>query len=129
MNNNMNISHRNVALPSLVAGCLIAAVSYTLGDRGFALGLLFSLPLALLNFKAIDKVLQLAFGFSMPEVIRVVAFFLYHMRFAALVIIMFLVIPKTGFSFGVGTFVGFLIAKISLGGEIIRTGDEGSMSH
>ncbi len=122
----MAVSHRNVALMGLAAGGLIALVSYIVGNSGFAFGLLFSLPLALLNFKAIDKILQFAFGFSMPEIVKVVAFVLYHLRFAVLVIILFLVIPKTGFSFGIGTFFGFLIAKIALGGEIIRKKDDGS---
>lgn len=116
----MAVSHRNIALTGLVAGCLIALTGYMLGYSGFALGLLFSLPLAVLNFKAIDKTLQFAFSFKMTGIIKVVAFVLYHLRFAALVIIMFLVLRKTDFSFGVGTFVGFLIAKIALGGEILR---------
>lgn len=124
----MDVSHRKIALTGFVVGCLIALTGLILGYPNFALGLLFSLPLAVLNFKAIDKTLQFAFSFSMPGVIKAVAFALYNLRFAALIIIMFWVITKMDFSFGVGTFAGFLIAKVALGGEILRQEKQNSES-
>lgn len=114
------ILHRNTILPGLTLGFLVALVGYVMGHEGFAFGLLFSLPLAIINLKAIDKILMFAFGLSVPELVRAVAFVVYHLRFLLLVLMMYLVIPKAGYDFAIGTFSGFLLAKITLGTEILK---------
>lgn len=113
------VLNSNTVLPGLFIGFLVALVGYVVGHSGFALGLLFSLPIAILNLKAIDKILMLAFGLEVPELVRAVAFVVYHLRFLLLVVIMYMVIPKAGYGFAIGTFSGFLIAKIALAAEIL----------
>ena len=111
---------RSTLLPGLVIGALVAMVGYMIGQGGFVYGLFFSLPIAILNFKAIDKILMFAFGLAVPQLVRAVAFVVYHLRFLLLVVIMYLVIPTAGYSFAVGTFGGFLISKIVLAAEILK---------
>lgn len=117
---NGTILHRNIILPSLIIGFLVALIGYVMGQEGFALGLLFSLPLAIVNLKAIDKTLMFAFGLSVPELARAFAFVVYHLRFLILVMIMYMVIPTADYGFAVGTFIGFLVAKIALGAQILK---------
>lgn len=115
-----NISQANIALGSLVLGTITVTAFYLIGSEWLASGTVFGIALMLLNWKALDKVLLIAFRFTSPMVMKLISFFLYHIRFLLVVFIMFLVIPKTNLYFGIGSFIGFIIPKVVLGIIILK---------
>lgn len=124
MNKDSPVSQVKVALWSLGLGLSIGAFIHIMGYRWLLLGMFFGLSLILLSWIALDKTLIMAFNFSSPYVMKMAAFMLYHVRFSALVLVMFLVITKTNLYFGIGTFFGFLIPKLVLGAILLRNRSE-----
>lgn len=111
----ISINQGKVAKWSLLAGVFAEALFYLLGYHWTALGLIFGLVLILVNWVALSEILRLALRSSSPHFIKSISFLLYHLRFFLVVLIMFIVLPKTNLYFGVGTFLGCLIPKITLG--------------
>ncbi|HWI54529.1 MAG TPA: hypothetical protein VNT57_02445 [Desulfobacteria bacterium] len=105
----------NLARRSLAAGLASSAVIYILGYPQVTLGLLFGLLLMLVNWRVLSEILRFTFRFTSLQRSKMAAFVFYHLRFWTLVLIMFVVIPKTNLYFGIGTFLGLLIPKIMMG--------------
>lgn len=124
MNKDSPVSQAKIALWSLGLGLSTGALMHIMGHRWLLLGMFFGLSLILLSWLSLDKTLIMAFNFSSPYLMKMAAFMLYHVRFSALVLIMFLVITKTNLYFGIGTFFGFLIPKLVLGVILLRNRSE-----
>lgn len=113
-----------IAKWSLAIGSILIALSYYCVDKWLAAGMVFGLVLMLTNWRVLSKIIRIAFRISSPTTSRAVAFLFYHIRFWILVLIMFLVIPKTNMYFGIGTFLGFLIPKSILGVILFKSKSE-----
>lgn len=124
MNKGSPVSQTRIVLWSLGLGLTTGGLMYIMGYRWLLLGMFFGLLINLISWIALDKTLLMAFGFSNPHLMRAASFVLYHVRFSGIVLIMFLVIPKTNLYFGVGTFLGFLIPKLVLGAILLRNRSE-----
>lgn len=112
MSDNFTIPHARVITWSLIIGGVIGICGYLLGYQWIALGMFFGLTLTLFNWRVINEI---ALNFSSSQVSKIISFLIYHLRFWVLVLILFVVIPKTNLYFGIGTFFGFSIPKLILG--------------
>lgn len=104
---------------------LIGGVAYILGARTLAQGIAFGVVVSVVNYRIVSIIIHIAFKMSSPDLAKVLSFAGYHVRFWLLVVILYLVIPRTPYFFGVGTFVGLLIPKIIMGVFVVtHTNDE-----
>lgn len=116
---------RRITLWALIASTLVGGITYICGIKQFAYGLGFGVILCVINYRVISVILDVAFRFTSPGLARVISFVSYHVRFWLIVIILYIVIPKTHYLFGVGTFAGILIPKIVMGVFVVlHTDDE-----
>jgi len=106
---------RSIAKWTVIVSLLIGGLTYILGARTFASGLAFGVVVSIVNYRIVGLIIHIAFRAASPDLAKVFSFVGYHVRFWVLVIILFLVIPRSPFFFGVGTFVGLLIPKIIMG--------------
>lgn len=116
---------RGIAKWTLLVTVLIGGVAYILGARTLAQGLAFGAVVTIVNYQIVSLIIHIAFRMASPDLAKVLSFAGYHVRFWIIVVILYLVIPRTPFYFGVGTFVGLLIPKIIMGVFVVtHTNDE-----
>ncbi len=115
---------RGITKWTFISGLLVAGVTYLLGYKLFVYGLGFGLGLMVFNYRIVGLILNKALAAAAPDMARVLSFASYHVRFWIIVILMYLVIPKAGFQFGIGTFVGFLLPKLIMGVFIVIHSDD-----
>ncbi len=116
---------RGIAKWTLVASSLLGGLTYLLGAKQFAYGLGFGVVLTIVNYKVVAVILDVAMKAASPGIARVISFVSYHVRFWLIVIILYIVIPKTHYLFGVGTFAGILLPKMIMGVFVVlHTDDE-----
>ncbi|KNZ68405.1 ATP synthase I [Thermincola ferriacetica] len=106
---------RGITKWTFIIAIFIEGITYFAGFRSFAYGLAFGVGLMILNYRVVSIILNKAFKSALPDLAKVLSFASYHIRFWIMVIIMYLVIPKAGFQFGVGSFFGILLPKIVMG--------------
>ncbi len=112
-----------IAKWSLLIGTAACLTTYFV-NYWITLGIIFGMLLMLVNWRVLSKIIRIAFNIKKQIVAKVVAFFGYHIRFWIVVLIMFLVIPKTNMYFGIGTFLGFLIPKVVMATIVIKSKTE-----
>jgi len=116
---------RKVNKWTFIIATLIGSGTYLFGLKNFTFGLGFGVLLCVINYRVISKILDIAFRMTSPDLARVLSFVSYHVRFWIIVIILYLVIPKTHYLFVVGAFVGILLPKIVMGVIVVlHTDDE-----
>ncbi len=98
---------------------LIGGLSYILGGKTFAYGLVFGVVVSIVNYRVVGIIIDIAFRATSPDLAKVLSFAGYHVRFWILVVILYLVIPRSPFYFSVGTFVGLLIPKMIMGVVVV----------
>jgi hypothetical protein len=113
-----------IAIWSAIPAVLMAAISYFLGIKLFGYGVLFGGFLSMLNLIIVGKLLDVALRKASPDLARVVSFVGYHVRFWLIVIILYLVIPRAHYLFGVGTFFGILLPKMVMGIFVVLYSDK-----
>lgn len=103
-----------IAKQSLFLGVFVSLGCYLLGYHWLMLGLLFGLTLMIFNWRVLSMQLRVVFDSSREPKEKLVSFLSYYIRFGCLVLVMFLIIPKTNLYFGIGTFFGSLIPNLFL---------------
>lgn len=104
---------------ALVFMVLFVSIAFFMGKRWAAGGSIFGSTLAILNNHAVALIFRKAFR-NKVQVSEIILFLGYHLRFAILVLALYLVIPKTNVEFGFGTFLGFFTAKIGMGVAVFQ---------
>ncbi len=115
---------RGIAKWTLIATLLIGGLTYYFGKEQFAYGLGFGVVLSIVNYKVVAVILDVAMRAASPGLARVISFVSYHVRFWLIVIVLYLVIPRTHFLVGVGTFAGILLPKMIMGVFIVKHTDD-----
>lgn len=115
---------RSIVKRTIVCGVPIAVVTYVLGYRPFVYGLIFGIAIMAFNYRILGVILDKALATAVPGMARVLSFVSYHVRFWIIVIVMYLVIPRQGFQFGIGSFVGLLLPKMMMGVVILKNSNE-----
>lgn len=115
---------RGIAIWTILASSLIGGLAYILGARALAKGLAFGVVVSIVNYRIVGIIIHIAFKMASPDLAKVLSFAGYHVRFWILVVILYLVIPRTPFYFGVGTFIGLLIPKIIMGVFVVMNTNE-----
>ncbi|MFZ5641402.1 MAG: hypothetical protein ACOY4Q_12050 [Bacillota bacterium] len=116
---------RGIAKWTLIVSVLIGGLAYILGARTFAYGLAFGVVVSIVNYRVVGLIIHIALRAASPDLAKVLSFAGYHVRFWILVVILYLVIPRAPFYFGVGTFVGILVPKMIMGVFVVmHTEDE-----
>jgi len=118
------VGQKSIARWSTMAAVGISAITFMLGKTEVAVGILFSCSLMVLNYWALSLVPRIHQRFRSPHWANVAAFTYYYMRFWLIVLILFLTIPKGGYNFGLGCFIGFIIPKIAMGAIVIANSSE-----
>lgn len=108
----------------LIITLSIGSVTYLFGAKNFTYGLGFGVVLCVINYKVIGKILDIAFRMASPDLARILSFVGYHVRFWIIVIILYLIIPKTHYLFVVGTFAGILLPKIIIVATMLLSTDD-----
>lgn len=106
---------RGTTIWTLIAAALIGGVTYFLDARQITYGLVFGVVLAVVNYRVIGAILDITIRFASPVAGKFISFLGYHVRFWIIVVLLYIVIPKTGYLFAVGTFIGFVIPKVVMG--------------
>ncbi|PKM45431.1 MAG: hypothetical protein CVV03_06790 [Firmicutes bacterium HGW-Firmicutes-8] len=123
-------AQRTVAKWSTIGAVGISLIVFMLGKPDVALGIVFSCSLMVLNFWTLSLIPRIYERLRNPYCGKVAAFTYYYMRFWLVVLILFLTIPKAGYDFALGCFVGFIIPKIALGAIVItNTGEDWWLKH
>lgn len=115
---------RGITKWTLICTILLSGITYLLGAAQVTYGLFFGVFLAVINFKVITLILDFSLRKASPDIARVMSFVGYHVRFWLLVIILYLVIPRTPYLFTVGIFLGFLLPKIIMGIFVVAYADD-----
>jgi len=115
---------RGITRWTLICTMLLGGITYFLGAAQVTYGLFFGVFLAVINFRVITLILDFSLRKVSPDIARVMSFVGYHVRFWLLVIILYLVIPRTPFLFTVGIFMGFLLPKIIMGIFVVAYTDD-----
>ncbi|MBU7007360.1 hypothetical protein [Phosphitispora fastidiosa] len=115
---------RGIAKWSLLATILIGGISYFFGLKQLAFGLVFGVGLCIINYRVVSVILDVAFKLASPDLARVISFASYHVRFWLIVIILYIVIPRTHYLFALGTFMGLLLPKMIMGVYVVRYTEE-----
>lgn len=119
-----------IAKWTVAAAIGISAVTFLLDRADMAAGIIFSSCLTVLNYWALSLVPRVYQWFKSPYLAKVNTFAYYYLRFWLLVVIMYLTIPKFGYYFGLGCFIGFIIPKIAMGAiVIIDSGEDWWLHH
>lgn len=106
---------RGTTIWTLIAAALIGGVTYLLDEEQITYGLGFGVIIAVVNYRVIGAILNITLRFASPNVSKFLSFLGYHVRFWIIVVLLYIVIPKTGYLFAVGTFIGFVIPKVVMG--------------
>ncbi len=115
---------RKIAKWTALATILIGGITYFLGIKQFTYGLVFGVVLCIINYRVISLILEVAFRSASPDLARVISFASYHIRFWVIVIILYIIIPRTHYLFVIGTFLGILLPKMIMGVVVVlHTGD------
>ncbi|PKM82205.1 MAG: hypothetical protein CVU89_06065 [Firmicutes bacterium HGW-Firmicutes-14] len=115
---------RGIAKWTFLTTFIIGVVTYLLGAKQFSFGLVFGVVLSVINYRVISVILDVAFRTASADLARVISFASYHVRFWLIVIILYIVIPRTHYLFGVGTFAGILLPKMIMGVYVVKSTDE-----
>ncbi|PKM82089.1 MAG: hypothetical protein CVU89_07060 [Firmicutes bacterium HGW-Firmicutes-14] len=115
---------RTLTIWSSLAAAAVSLIVFFFGKQGMAVGIIFSCVLMVLNYWALSLVPWVYQRFRSPHWAKVAAFVYYYLRFWLLVLVLFLTVPKAGYDFGIGCFMGFLIPKITLGVIVIANKGE-----
>lgn len=115
---------RGITKWTLLGSLLIGGITFLLGYKLFVWGLFFGVGLMVLNYRVLGALLDKALAAAVPDMARVLSFVGYHARFWIIVVVMYLVIPKAGFQFGVGSFAGILLPKVIMGIVIVANGND-----
>jgi hypothetical protein len=110
---------RGIAKWTIILSAVIGGLAYILGARMFAYGLAFGVVVSIVNYRVVGLIIHIAFRAASPDLAKVLSFAGYHVRFWILVVILYLVIPRAPFYFGVGTFVGILLPKMIMGAFVV----------
>ena len=109
---------------SLLLALGISTTTAVLGKGAISLGVLFGCSLMVANYKALSLVPRIYQRLDKYLFGRIAACLYYHLRFWIFVLIMFLIIPRAGYDFVLGCFLGFVIPKIALGALVISSHGE-----
>ncbi len=115
---------RGIAKWSLLATILIGGLAYLFGLKQLAYGLVFGVGLCIINYRVVGVILDVAFKMASPDLARVISFASYHVRFWLIVIILYIVIPRTHYLFAIGTFIGLLLPKMIMGVYVVLNTEE-----
>jgi len=115
---------RGIAKWSFVVIILVSGITYFAGIKQFTYGLLFGFGLCIINYRIVGFILEIAFRLASADLARVISFAGYHVRFWLIVIILYLVIPRTHYLFGLGAFVGLLLPKMIMGVFVVMHTDD-----
>lgn len=117
-------TQRRIAKWTLAAAIPLGGLTYLLGMKTFAYGLGFGVVLSIVNYRVIGVILDVAFRLTSHDTAKIISFLSYHIRFWLIVLVLYIVIPNTGFGFAVGTFAGILLAKIVMGVFVVLAPSE-----
>ena len=125
MNDILNsVAQKSIAKWSMAVALGVSAITLLLGKADLAVGIIFSTGLMTLNYRALSLVPWIYIRFRSSHWANVAAFTYYYMRFWLIVLILYITIPKAGYYFALGCFVGFVIPKIAMGAIVIINSGE-----
>lgn len=108
-------AQKEITKLSMIAVLVVSGIIFLSGHSDVATGIIFGCLLIYLNYLALGFCPRVYLRFSSPYLAKAVAFIYYNARFWLIVLILYLTVPRFGFGFGVGCFIGFLIPKIAVG--------------
>lgn len=115
---------KQIAIWSTIVAAGIAGLTALLGKTEIALGVGFGSLLMILNYWAMSLVPWIYQKLKTFYCGKVAACIYYYSRFWLLILILFLVIPRSGYNFAMGCFLGFIIPKIVMGARVITGAGE-----